>query len=270
MTKNKAIIFIHKDKFEYYDESQSKIFQFVFQPTVFQDLELVDREELYTQLKTFISANKLTPAEILFVISGSVIFEKIFTITQASDKDTEIQKFLESIPFEHVSYKVVGTDKNFKVMAINKELYTSLQFCFESQGFRSLGIIPQAVLGGNYSTATMLNTDIIKYILTNFDTVQKQTFIQEEVKEPAPETTQQQNFNDPVNLAKPINKFRLPALISVFVLLMGVLSFVVYKQFTPPSKASPVPSTIVVPTVDSPSPAIIETPVSSTSAQPTQ
>src|SRR3989344_5438747 len=186
MTKNIAIIFIHKDKFEYYDESQSKIFQFVFQPSVFQDLELVDREELYTQLKTFISANKLTPADILFVISNSIIFEKNFIVTPATDKNSEIQKFLESIPFEHVSYKVIHLEKNFKVLAINKELYTSLQFCFESAGSNSLGIIPQSILGVHYTTPA-LNSEMIKYILTNFDSVQKQTFIQEEVKTSVPE-----------------------------------------------------------------------------------
>ena len=60
MLKNKGIIFIQKDKFEYYDEVQSKIFQFVFQPNLIQDLEIVDQDQLLLQIKTFIATNKIT------------------------------------------------------------------------------------------------------------------------------------------------------------------------------------------------------------------
>lgn len=268
MTKNRALIFIHKDKFEYYDQVQSKIFQFVFQPTVFQDLELVDSEQLNLQLKTFITTNKLAPASILFIISDAIIFEKVFVLTPATNKDLEIQKFLENIPFEHVSYKVINSEKNYKVLAINKELYSSLQFSFESLAFKSLGVIPQSSLGDIYKTTQNLNTDVIKNVMTRFDILQKETFIQEEAKQ-ITQTSEEQNFTDPVNLAKPAKRYRLPVLISVFVLLIGVLSFVVYKN-TLTSKASPVPPTIVAPTTNIAPPAITETPVSSPSAKPTQ
>lgn len=267
MSKTRAIIFIHKDKFEYYDEVQSKIFQFVFQPTVFQDLELVDSNQLNLQLKTFVTTNKLTPANILFVISDTIIFEKVFILTPATNKDLEIQKFLENIPFEHVSYKVIQNEKNYKVLAINKELYSSLQFSFESLAFKSLGVIPQSSLGDIYKTTQNLNTDIIKNVMTRFDILQKETFIQEEVKEVV-QTTDPQNFTDPVNLAKPINKYRMPALISIFVLLIGVLGYVIYAQYPKKSKASPVPSTIIAPTTVIPPPSVTETPVSSPSASP--
>ena len=269
MTKNRSIIFIHKDKLELYDEFQSKLFQFVFQPTVFQDLELIDAEQLDTQLKTFITTNKITPSSILFIIADLIVFEKIFTSIPVNNKDAEIQKFLDNIPFEHVSFKVIDGAQSFKVQAINKELYTSLGDSFQSQGFTCLGIISQSSLGDSFKNSQNLSTEMVRYILTNFDTVRKQTFIQEEVKKSST-TGEELNLNDPVNLAKPISKYRLSALISVFVVLIGVLGFVVYKQqFTTGSKASPVPPTIKAPPLTSPSPAISDPPSSSPSAKPT-
>src|SRR3989344_3333597 len=207
--KNRGIILIHKDKFEYYDESQSKIFQFIFQPTVFQDLELVDSDQLNLQLKTFITSNKLNPAELLFIISDIIIFEKIITLSPTTNKNFEIQKFLDNMPFEHVSYKIISNEKNYRVLAVNKELYSSLQLSFEALGFKANGAIPQSSLGVIYRNSQNLNSDLIKYVLTNFEILLKQTFIQEEVKQ-IEETAEQHNFTDPVNLVKPANKFRLP------------------------------------------------------------
>ena len=270
MTKNKAIVFIHKDRFEYYDQSQSRIFQFVFQPNIIQDLEVVDKDQINVQIKSFVETNKLQPADMLFVIANVIIFEKIFPITASTGKDSEIQKFLENIPFEHVSYKVIDGPKDYKVQAINKELYSVFKYSFESFGFKALGVIPQSALGEMYINSQNLSPDIVRYILTHFDSLQKQSFIQEEIKS----SSQAPESDSPVvdltvNQKAPnsLIKYRLPVIISVFVILIGVLSFVVYQQYTPKSKASPVPSTIVAPPIAiSPTPTADQTPPSSPSA----
>src|SRR3989344_1994954 len=138
MTKNKAIVLIHKDKFEYYDEAQSKIFQFIFQPNLIQDLEIIDIDQVKNQIKTFVQTNKLTPAQILFIISDFIIFEKVIPAASSINKQMEIEKYLETIPFEHVSYKIINRQKDYIVMAINKELFTSLQDSFSPLGFSVL------------------------------------------------------------------------------------------------------------------------------------
>src|SRR3989338_5885197 len=271
--KNKAIVFIHKDKLEYFDETQSKIFQFVFQPNLIQDLEVVDKDQINIQLKSFIGTNKLTVANLLFVIAEAITFEKTFQIVPNANKDLEIQKFLENIPFEHVSYKIIDGQKDYKVLAINKELYDVFKFTFESLGFKVLSIIPQSALGDSYRNSQNLNSDMVKYILIHFDPLQKQGFFQEEIK-PIPQTSEGEELTTsnqqprPVN-QNPVNKYRFPILLSVFFVLIGVLSYFVYIQYTQKSKASPVPSTIVAPQIDTPSPIIQETPSSTSSASPT-
>jgi len=271
--KNKAIVFIHKDKLEYFDETQSKIFQFVFQPNLIQDLEVVDKDQINIQLKSFIGTNKLTVANLLFVIAEAITFEKTFQIVPNANKDLEIQKFLENIPFEHVSYKIIDGQKDYKVLAINKELYDVFKFTFESLGFKVLSIIPQSALGDSYRNSQNLNSDMVKYILIHFDPLQKQGFFQEEIK-PIPQTSEEEELTTsnqqprPVN-QNPVNKYRFPILLSVFFVLIGVLSYFVYIQYTQKSKASPVPSTIVAPPIDTPTPIIQETPSSTSSASPT-
>lgn len=272
MTKNKAIVFIQKDRLEYFDEIQSRIFQFVFQPSIVQDLEIVDIDQLNTQLKSFIETNKLTVSNILFVVAEAIIFEKTFQVVPNVNKDLEIQKFLENIPFEHVSYKVIDSQKDYKVLAINKELSDVFKLTFESLGFKVLSIIPQSALAEAYRNSQNLNSDIVKYILSHFDPLQKQGFIQEEIKLQAQTTAGEEVIADkqlqtPIN-QKPINKYRLPILLSVFIITAGILSFVVYVQYTQKSKASPVPSTIVAPSIETPSPTIEEPRPSTPSASP--
>ena len=271
--KNKSIVFIQKDKLEYFDEIQSRIFQFVFQPTIIQDLEIVDVGQLNVQLKSFIETNKLTVSNILFVVAESIIFEKIFQSVPNRNKELEIQKYLENIPFEHVSFKLIDGQKDYKVLAINKEFFAELKMVFESLGSKIVSIIPQSALAENYRNSQSFNSDMIKYILSHFDLLQKQGFIQTESNLPTPtlsgeEIIGEKQVQTPIN-QNPINKYRLPILLSVFVVLIGVLSYFVYIQYTQKSKASPVPSTIVTPSIETPSPTIEESRPSSPSASPT-
>lgn len=273
MLKNKGIIFIQKDKFEYYDEVQSKIFQFVFQPNLIQDLEIVDQDQLLLQIKTFIATNKIVPANILFIVADTVIFEKDIQVTPNIDKNVEIQKFLENIPFEHVIYKIIDSEKVSKVLALNRELYDTLKFSLESIGFKDLGIVVQSALGEPFRNSQNLNADMIKYTLLHFDQLQKQILSQEDanaddktaadagsIAEKKPQSPAAQN---------PLDKYRFPALLAVFIILFGVLSYFIYARYTKKSKASPVPSTIIAPPIETPVPIDEEPPTGSPSAQPT-
>ncbi|OGK25067.1 hypothetical protein A3A46_04080 [Candidatus Roizmanbacteria bacterium RIFCSPLOWO2_01_FULL_37_13] len=266
---NKGIVFIQKDKFEYYDEVQSRIIHFVFQPDVIQDLELVDKDKLNLQVKSFVETNKIPQANILFIIADAIIFEKTFPLTPNADKNLETQKFLENIPFEHVSYKVIDSQKECKVMAINKELFEALEFSFETLGFKPLGMIPQFSLGETYRISQSLNSEIVKYILSHFDLLKKQGFVQEEMKA-SPQTTAGETPMAEKKIQNPINKYRLPIMISVFILSIGALSIFIYLQYPQKSKATPVPSTIVAPSITTPEPTAEETPISTTSATPTE
>src|SRR3989338_1499738 len=216
--KNKTIVFIHKDKLEYFDEVQSKIFQFIFQPNLIQDLEVVDVDQLNVQLKSFIETNKLTVAKILFVIAEAIIFEKTFQLVANANKDLEIQKYLENIPFEHVSYKLIDGPKDYKVLAINKELSAVFKMAFESLGSKIVSIIPQSALGENYRNSQNLNSDMVKYILSHFDALQKEGFIQEEIKPPQPTNSEEELTVDKQQSSPSsqslLNKYRFPILLS--------------------------------------------------------
>ena len=258
MLKNKGIIFIQKDKFEYYDEEQSKIFQFIFQPNLIQDLEIVDQDQLLLQIKTFIATNKITPANILYIVANTVIFEKDFQIVPNIDKNLEIQKFLENIPFEHVIYKIIDSEKVSKVLALNRELYDVLKFSLESIGFKDLGIVVQSTLGETFRNSQNLNADMIKYTLLHFDQLQKQTLSQEEANANEKITTDNGSTTEKQphspTAQNPLNKYRLPALLAVFIILFGVLSYFIYARYTVKSKASPVPSTIIAPSINTETP----------------
>ncbi|OGK13625.1 hypothetical protein A3C98_04440 [Candidatus Roizmanbacteria bacterium RIFCSPHIGHO2_02_FULL_37_15] len=267
--KGKAIVFIQKDKFEYFDESLSRIFYFLFQPTIIHDLELVDKDQLIAKIKFFVESNKIQKAKIIFIIADAITFEKTFPITPNINKDLEIEKFLENIPFEHVSYKVIDGQKDYRVLATNKELFQAIESSFEVLGFNSLAIIPQLSLADPFRLNPSLSADMIKFIFSHLDLLKKQSFTQEEMK-PSPQPSSEETPVDAKKSQLPVNKYRLPILLSVFVLSLLLLSIFVYLQYPRKSKATPIPSAATTPYPSpSPEPAIQETPISSPSASPT-
>ncbi len=281
-TKKKGVIFIEKNAFYYFDETRTNVLQYAFPPNLVQDLEIFDKEALETQIKTFIDTNKIFPANLMLVISDSIIFEKMVPLTDNSKKDQEVQNFLENIPFENIIYKVYDQDKGYKIIAFNKEIFTSLKSAFETPGFTVSGVIPNFILGNMGSSGT-LQINTVKFVLSKFDMLQKESLVIEPVKPNILDTdilnlkanenneTEEEQFT---TTRPPVKKnSTLPYLSAVFFVLFIVLGIVIYMQFQQNKKPSPVPSTIVAPSLaPSPSPTIeIEPTTTSTpSATPTK
>ncbi|MBI4009479.1 hypothetical protein HY357_04545 [Candidatus Roizmanbacteria bacterium] len=270
-TKKKGIIFIDKYKVYYYDELHPSILQFPFQPNTIQDLEVFDKDLLANHIKTFIETNKLLPTNILFIFADSILFEKAFPISPVDNRDAEIQTFLENIPFEMVSYKVFNLGSEFRVVALNREIYLSIKAGFEKLGFSSAGAIPLFLLGDAFKTRSSLDFEMVKFALSRFDQLQKQNIVEDVTGFNINEESGKTNGNSHAQ-QKNKKKYEVIGLVAVAAIFF-ILSVIIYLQFTqkPAKKPSPVPKTIVAPTsVDIPTIEPQPTETSTPSATPTK
>lgn len=133
MTKNRYIVLVSKNSLEIYSETQKKAVRVDFTPESVIDFEVINRSTLTQQIEAAIEAGKLTPGNILIILTNSVLFQKDFPI--AEDKAPE-QKFIENIPFENTaSLKIPLTKTTERIIAANKDFYETVSDIFTKKNF---------------------------------------------------------------------------------------------------------------------------------------
>lgn len=216
MTNTKGIIYCERNGF-YYQANDTAPVAYNFPPNVVANLEVLDREKLELDIKTFIQNNKLSPATLMFVLGHSVIFEKDFTDGDPNQQEIAIQKFLDNVPFEFTVSKSFPLNKGKKVIAANKDVCKTIKSAFEKEKFIVLHVVPviafgQAVEGFNQNTVTTM--------MQHFDGVKNYNILEENtIVTPSQESK------------SPQKKHNNTILIALFVVLMIVAGILVYYAF---------------------------------------
>lgn len=184
---------------------------------VISNLEIVDHDALYALIKTWIEAHPFPGAEIVFVFGPDVSYEHVMQESEKDEWETVVVRFLDMLPFEEVESRVYSTVTGKRVVAINKDLYTSLKRGFSLQGYGTKAEITVAELG-KLAVATTLSQEVYGYITKNIDEVVKNRLLGDE------EIT---DIPTPSQAAATKSKNNLKILIPVFVVLLGVLGYMI-------------------------------------------
>lgn len=170
--EGKGIIFLQKDKFDFYSTGLTKIIEFRFIPEIVRDLEIVNSNLLENLIKLFVSNNKIVPMELIIVLADNACFIKDFVpptaasgpqqqnvnqsapITpqnnEASKKMQEdIDFFIEHVPFENVQSRNFPVGNGTKVLAVNRDFYEAIRKAFEKMGFGVREVYPGMVFENN-------------------------------------------------------------------------------------------------------------------------
>jgi hypothetical protein len=257
-----GIIFLHKDKFDFFERGLTKIIEFRFVSEIVRDLEVVNAELLENLIKLFVTGNQAVPSEVAIVVADNASFVKDFSNPQVPSQpgpgnlqasqlqkapadnsesmESEINDFIENVPFESVSFKKFPTATGMKVIAVNKDLYEAVKVSFEKTGFKVSGVYPGLIFGGGVGSKISLDIVTFNQILQQVETLREHNFlIEEKVKQTAPPVEngngENQNYTVPEQDTKApakTDKKRLFIMLSVFAVLIAIL---VYLIFNPPS-----------------------------------
>lgn len=191
-----GVIFLQKDKFDFYQSALGKVIEFRFVPEIVKDLDVINPELLEDLIKLFIANNKIQPSSLVIIIADNACFTKDFLLTTPSPKlpdanltsqnaiastphqtddavKEQIDFFIEHVPFDEVVSAKYPLTNGTKAWATNKDLFTTIASSFENQGFDIKGVIPGLVFDGNISSKPVLDVTMANSILQQFDSLRE-------------------------------------------------------------------------------------------------
>lgn len=169
MAFNRSLIYLTRDRLDYYDGSLPGILPIEFTPDLVKDLDIINSAALNLKIKSFTDNNKIAPSQMMVVLSPTVYFEKEFPETAEFHQDSELQKFVDLVPFENCATKVYKSDGLSKLIAANTDFYNAIKNAFEQAGSVVEAIVPLFVLGKDITIPSNLDISTAKNILERFD-----------------------------------------------------------------------------------------------------
>lgn len=151
------LISLHRDHLSLCTPTNPDPVSLKFSATMVNDLEVVGIEDLTTAVKNFIDQKKVKPSPVVFILSDSVYFEKIFS-GPTPPSPADIEAFTETVPFSAPSSKLFFSANTYRLVVINRDLYEKLKSVFECFGFTVTAVIPA------FSLTTQPLTDLTSQI----------------------------------------------------------------------------------------------------------
>ncbi|HWY79797.1 MAG TPA: hypothetical protein VNW29_05575 [Candidatus Sulfotelmatobacter sp.] len=251
MTVKTGIIYLQKDKFQFYSPYIRSILEFRFVPEIVQDLDIINAELLENLIKVFVANNKIVPSNLVFVLAESAYFIKDFVNPVTHKNPTvaspllitkelllkQADEFIEHVPFDNVVSKTIPIKDGLKVCATNKDFYESVAIAFEHLGFTVESVVPGLVLGNGLSLRPVLDLAMATMILQKINAVRQYNLLGQQVFQP--QVKQEMEEVDEVEIerlqTKKSDKKRFYALGGVFISLIFVLVIVYVQSQTPPT-----------------------------------
>lgn len=220
-SKQSGIVYIDRNRIDFYQDSMPSILSIEFPSNVIRDLEVINQAELNKSIKSFIEGNKLFPANVIVVLANTVIFEKQISPEKHDEQQALVQAFLDQVPFEEVSFKLIPYDKGIRIMAINSQFISDFKTAFESSGFLVEGVVAHSEVNTNAGDRHNLDLQEGVLFLKNFDSLKQLSFVLEPRWKDKKENTKS---------SQP-QKNQLPLLLLIiFFILIGALFFFLFKK----------------------------------------
>lgn len=196
------------------------------------NLDVVKPAELEQAVKEFLETNQIVPTTFLMVVSSDVCFEKDWEGENCDSQRSEIDKYIETVPFDYIRWKSFRVGKNCRVVAINREFYETVSTAMEKMGFTLEAVVPQSIIGIDMSAG--LDDNIGKQLATKIEALRASASLFEsysytnEIKKEEELTSQK----------------RTPVLLIVFIVMIFLLVglVVITKPFSSTSKKKEVPT----------------------------
>lgn len=214
------IVYIDRNRLQFYGGGLSSIAAMDLPPAIVMDLEVVNRDGLYTLVNQWMKQNALGGNQLFFVLSPAIYFEKVIASISDTEQETEILKFYDMVPFEELLTKVISagpvTPKH--AFATNSAYIEALRHAFLLQGLRVVGVVP-AMLLGSLAAKRWMDAEMGAYVVKHFDELRNQTVVASDDSQLAIQTA---NTAGPTSANNP----RLMILVSIFgVLLLSLIIF---------------------------------------------
>lgn len=214
--KQNGVIWLDKTGLSVYLENKSFL-RLNFTPDVFGNLEILDKAKLVDLVDTFIKQGSLNYLSFVLIMTSEVLFEKDWIIPQNDVQKKEESDFIDNIPFENTVVHSWIKDNKKKLIAGNQDVILFIRDIFEKNGGHMIGAFPYSLFGAN------VRNESVKEILKSVNTFREDNLIEiSSQASPKPNSNSEQKPNK--------KNSSLPILIGVFVVLLSVLGYLLFKK----------------------------------------
>ncbi|OGH17732.1 MAG: hypothetical protein A2868_00110 [Candidatus Levybacteria bacterium RIFCSPHIGHO2_01_FULL_40_15b] len=219
----KGVLLLRRDGFDFYEDKSGRILSFPFSNSVVNSLEIINPGEFKNQIKAFIETNKFLPADLMIILSADVLFEKDIQAQDPNVQSQETSEFLDIIPFESISTKLLPIGQGVRAIAVNKNLIDTLSSSLKELGFLIGGIVPYEAVEG-FEGIYSLNKEISKFIIKQFDSLKNASFEFENERKSIPQTESHTGKSNETS------RLKFYAMLGVFgILLLILISLIIIR-----------------------------------------
>lgn len=225
-TRQSAILFLDRDRFDLYVNGMDHVFSFPFSETTINSMDVVNTSILETQIRAFVEQNNIRLANIMIILSPNLIFEKDIEVAEVEKRDIEMEKFQETVPFERLYTLSFPLLQGTRILAVNKALCDSIKNSFEKLGFLVDSIVPYVALGPDANNITALDPQTSQQIIKRWDSLGHNGFsIEKNIVTPASNPSEEHAPGTAKNL-----NIRLYIMIGAFIFLLLILFFLIFLR----------------------------------------
>lgn len=271
-----ALVVFDRDKITYGNRSSGAPVVFSFTPDLVHYGDIVDKDKLATHLSSFIDTNKLVSSPLVFLMSDQVLFTKdilpptppvpVAPATPKAPKLPEpimlheeeeklIKKYIDSVPFEKVAYKIYPLGAGKRIIATNAVVAEVVKEVFEKKGFSLAFSVPASILGSDVLSSGV-SAGLVTLVSAKVEWLRSQAFhIDEDIPVLLPSQPR-------LLIGGKTDYKRLAIMGGVFAVLLIIMIVMYRNSQTPlpvkPATTLPVVKTVILPTASlSPSPSSV-------------
>ena len=215
--KQNGVLWLDKTGLSLYLEDKPFI-RLNFTLDIVNNLEIIDKLKLENLLHNFISQNNLDNISLVLIMTSDILFEKDWTLPQTDIQSKEEADFIDNVPFENIITHSWIKDNKKKLIAINKDFILFLKEIFEKDNGRLIAAFPYSLFGAN------VRNESVKEIWKNLNTLKQDNLID---IDSSPLFLKLNDDGQPKSGKK---SFLLPLLIGVFVVLIGLLAYLMLRK----------------------------------------
>jgi hypothetical protein len=117
--------------------------------TAVRDIEILNRDQVYTLIESFLATNGITGGSAVMVLSQSLLFEKqiVQDLSDETRRNAAIKEYIDNVPFEQTAYVSYPIETGIGVIATNEEFFVTFKKAFERKNISVNLILPVRAFG---------------------------------------------------------------------------------------------------------------------------
>lgn len=243
-----GVIYLDRNRLDWARPTDLVVVSCPLPETAVADLEVISQIRLDQCIRSFVEAQKIVSCSLILLLSPNVFFEKDLSNVGGNQLAAETENFLEIIPFENIVKKTLVFDTKTKIIAANRNLIDGIDSALKKVNCSVLSVLPTTILNGAINK-NGLDPAVSQNLIHHLDAFRQFNLLEEK-------SQKIDHVDKPGPSPKRKSKRNLFVLAGIFICLIAVLVFLIWRSRQPvsprrdaPAALPSIPTPTLIPTL---------------------